>query len=173
MILVSCSLKPQGPFPYSLSITLVLLACGLVFSLITFVKGGQSSVLAAVAKSGFTAAFSLIFVSEIGDKVVYVYSYYIDFFLCSEIWRIYIVLGWADIFYCCVVGYAIRENIGTLASNISLTHSLMVHLLHLTFLWISWREGPFRFNGSFIVDDYLIGCYREGFSICACSVPDK
>ncbi|KAF3497398.1 hypothetical protein DY000_02053668 [Brassica cretica] len=66
------SLKPQGPFPYSLSITLVLLACGLVFSLITFVKGGQSSVLAAVAKSGFTAAFSLIFVSEIGDKTFFI-----------------------------------------------------------------------------------------------------
>lgn len=69
----SCSLKPRGPFPYSLSIALVLLSCGLVFSLITFVKGGPSSVLAAVAKSGFTAAFSLIFVSEIGDKV-YIYS---------------------------------------------------------------------------------------------------
>lgn len=66
------SLKPQGPFPYSLSIALVLLSCGLVFSLITFVKGGPSSVLAAVAKSGFTAAFSLIFVSEIGDKTFFI-----------------------------------------------------------------------------------------------------
>lgn len=72
IFIVSCSLKPRGPFPYSLSIALVLLSCGLVFSLITFVKGGPSSVLAAVAKSGFTAAFSLIFVSEIGDKV-YIY----------------------------------------------------------------------------------------------------
>lgn len=35
----------------------------------------------------------------------------------------YIVFGWADIFYCCFVGYAIRENIGTLASNIALTLS--------------------------------------------------
>ncbi|ESQ56336.1 hypothetical protein EUTSA_v10025564mg [Eutrema salsugineum] len=66
------SLKPQGPFPYSLSIALVLLSCGLVFSLITFVKGGPSTVLAAVAKSGFTAAFSLIFVSEIGDKTFFI-----------------------------------------------------------------------------------------------------
>ncbi|KAL1192914.1 Protein PAM71-homolog [Cardamine amara subsp. amara] len=66
------SLKPQGPFPYSLSIALVLLSCGLVFSLITFVKGGPSSVLAGVAKSGFTAAFSLIFVSEIGDKTFFI-----------------------------------------------------------------------------------------------------
>ncbi|CAH2079323.1 unnamed protein product [Thlaspi arvense] len=66
------SLKPRGPFPYTLSIALVLLSCGLVFSLITFVKGGPSSVLAAVAKSGFTAAFSLIFVSEIGDKTFFI-----------------------------------------------------------------------------------------------------
>ncbi|VVB01291.1 unnamed protein product [Arabis nemorensis] len=66
------SLKPREPFPYSLSIALVLLSCGLVFSLITFVKGGPSSVLAAVAKSGFTAAFSLIFVSEIGDKTFFI-----------------------------------------------------------------------------------------------------
>uniref|UniRef100_A0A1J3HQ55 GDT1 family protein n=1 Tax=Noccaea caerulescens TaxID=107243 RepID=A0A1J3HQ55_NOCCA len=66
------SLKPREPFPYTLSIALVLLSCGLVFSLITFVKGGPSSVLAAVAKSGFTAAFSLIFVSEIGDKTFFI-----------------------------------------------------------------------------------------------------
>lgn len=79
IFIVSCSLKPQGPFPYSLSIALVLLSCGLVFSLITFVKGGPSSVLAAVAKSGFTAAFSLIFVSEIGDKVyIYLCIYYFE-----------------------------------------------------------------------------------------------
>jgi putative Ca2+/H+ antiporter (TMEM165/GDT1 family) len=55
--------------PYALSIALVLFGCALVFSLVTFVKGGPSSLLAAVAKSGFTAAFTLIFVSEIGDKV--------------------------------------------------------------------------------------------------------
>lgn len=52
-----------------MSIALVLLGCGFVFSLIAFVKGGPTLVLAAIAKSGFTAAFSLIFVSEIGDKV--------------------------------------------------------------------------------------------------------
>ena len=55
--------------PYPLSIALVLFGCALVFSLVNFVKGGPSSLLAAVAKSGFTAAFTLIFVSEIGDKV--------------------------------------------------------------------------------------------------------
>ena len=55
--------------PYPLSIALVLFGCALVFSLVNFVKGGPSSLLAAIAKSGFTAAFTLIFVSEIGDKV--------------------------------------------------------------------------------------------------------
>ncbi|XP_010532812.1 PREDICTED: GDT1-like protein 2, chloroplastic [Tarenaya hassleriana] len=65
-------LKPPGWIPYPLSVALVLISCGLVFSIIAFVKGGPSSVLAAVAKSGFTAAFSLIFVSEIGDKTFFI-----------------------------------------------------------------------------------------------------
>ncbi|XP_022157986.1 protein PAM71-homolog, chloroplastic [Momordica charantia] len=63
--------SPNG-LPYPLSIALVLFGCSLVFSLIAFVKGGPSSILAAVAKSGFTAAFSLIFVSEIGDKTFFI-----------------------------------------------------------------------------------------------------
>ncbi|CAL0303151.1 unnamed protein product [Lupinus luteus] len=53
--------KPLNRIPYPISIALV-------FSLIAFLKGGPSSVLAAISKSGFTAAFTLIFVSEIGDK---------------------------------------------------------------------------------------------------------
>lgn len=63
------SKKPPEQIPYPFSIALVLFGSALVFSLIAFVKGGPSSVLAAIAKSGFTAAFTLIFVSEIGDKV--------------------------------------------------------------------------------------------------------
>lgn len=61
----------KSPFQirYPLSIALVLFGCALVFSLIAFGKGAPSSLLAAIAKSGFTAAFTLIFVSEIGDKV--------------------------------------------------------------------------------------------------------
>ena len=61
--------KPPIQIPYPLSVALVLLGCGLLFSVIAFVRGGPSTILAAVAKTGFTAAFSLIFVSEIGDKV--------------------------------------------------------------------------------------------------------
>ncbi|PON40392.1 GDT1-like protein [Parasponia andersonii] len=64
--------KPQIQIPYPVSIALVLFGCGLLFSLIAFVKGGPSSALAAIAKSGFTAAFSLIFVSEIGDKTFFI-----------------------------------------------------------------------------------------------------
>ncbi|CAJ1967922.1 unnamed protein product [Sphenostylis stenocarpa] len=65
--------KPPDQIPYPLSIAFVLLGCALVFSLIAFViKGGPSSVLAALAKSGFTAAFTLIFVSEIGDKTFFI-----------------------------------------------------------------------------------------------------
>lgn len=58
--------------PYPISIAFVLFGCALVFSLIAFVKGGPSSVLEAIAKSGFTAAFTLIFVSEIGDKTFFI-----------------------------------------------------------------------------------------------------
>ena len=72
-------MKPPTQIPYPLSIAFVLLGCAFVFSLIAFVKGGPSSILAAIAKSGFTAAFTLIFVSEIGDKV---FNYYcLDFLL--------------------------------------------------------------------------------------------
>nr|XP_048333492.1 protein PAM71-homolog, chloroplastic-like [Ziziphus jujuba var. spinosa] len=64
--------KRPERIPYSLSIALVLFGSALVFSLIAFVKGGPSAVLAAIAKSGFTAAFTLIFVSEIGDKTFFI-----------------------------------------------------------------------------------------------------
>ncbi|KAH9650300.1 protein PAM71-like [Citrus sinensis] len=64
--------KAPSRILYPVSIALVLLGCGLVFSLIAFVKGGPTLVLAAIAKSGFTAAFSLIFVSEIGDKTFFI-----------------------------------------------------------------------------------------------------
>lgn len=72
-------MKPTQ-IPYPVSIAFVLFGCALVFSLIAFVKGGPSSVLAAIAKSGFTAAFTLIFVSEIGDKVNYYYQGIMLFF---------------------------------------------------------------------------------------------
>lgn len=62
--------KSPNRIPYPLSIALVLCGCALVFSVISFTKGTPSSILGAFAKSGFTAAFSLIFVSEIGDKVI-------------------------------------------------------------------------------------------------------
>ncbi|XP_028773503.1 protein PAM71-homolog, chloroplastic [Neltuma alba] len=64
--------KQPPQIPYPISIALVLFGCALVFSLIAFLKGGPSSILEAIAKSGFTAAFTLIFVSEIGDKTFFI-----------------------------------------------------------------------------------------------------
>ncbi|KAL4578468.1 hypothetical protein LXL04_014591 [Taraxacum kok-saghyz] len=64
--------KLPEQIPYPVSIGLVLSACALVFSIIAFTKGAPSSLLAAIAKSGFTAAFTLIFVSEIGDKTFFI-----------------------------------------------------------------------------------------------------
>ncbi|CAN4120677.1 unnamed protein product [Withania somnifera] len=74
--------------PYPLSITLVLCGCSLVFSLIAFTKRGLSSLIAAFTKSGFTAAFSLIFVSEIGDK-----TFFIAALLAMQYKRILVLLG--------------------------------------------------------------------------------
>ncbi|KAJ7004697.1 hypothetical protein D5086_007367 [Populus alba] len=65
-------IKPPSKIPYPLSIAIVLLGCALVFSLVAFVRGGPSSILAAIAKSGLAAAFTLIFVSEIGDKTFFI-----------------------------------------------------------------------------------------------------
>lgn len=70
IIFLNDSEKPPNRIPYPVAIAIVLFGCTLVFSLIAFAKGAPSSLLAAIAKSGFTAAFSLIFVSEIGDKVM-------------------------------------------------------------------------------------------------------
>uniref|UniRef100_A0A7N0UUU3 GDT1 family protein n=1 Tax=Kalanchoe fedtschenkoi TaxID=63787 RepID=A0A7N0UUU3_KALFE len=64
--------KKPDQLPYALSVASVLIGTGLIFSLIAFTKGGPSSILDAIAKSGFTAAFSLILVSEIGDKTFFI-----------------------------------------------------------------------------------------------------
>ncbi|KAF7837369.1 protein PAM71-homolog, chloroplastic [Senna tora] len=64
--------KDPTRIPYPISIALLLSGCALVFTLIAFLKGGPSSILQAIAKSGFTAAFTLIFVSEIGDKTFFI-----------------------------------------------------------------------------------------------------
>ncbi|XP_039121960.1 LOW QUALITY PROTEIN: protein PAM71-homolog, chloroplastic [Dioscorea cayenensis subsp. rotundata] len=64
--------KQFSGFRYLLSISGVLLGCSLVFSLVAFAKIGPSALMSALAKSGFTAAFTLIFVSEIGDKTFFI-----------------------------------------------------------------------------------------------------
>jgi putative Ca2+/H+ antiporter (TMEM165/GDT1 family) len=61
--------KPLAGYRYIQAIAVVLLLCALASAFIVFFKGQPSAVVAALAKSGFTAAFTLIFVSEIGDKV--------------------------------------------------------------------------------------------------------
>ncbi|KAK8951547.1 hypothetical protein KSP39_PZI004474 [Platanthera zijinensis] len=57
---------------YPLSIAGVLLACSAVFSAIIFMKEDPSVIVSRFAKSGFTAAFALIFISEIGDKTFFI-----------------------------------------------------------------------------------------------------
>ncbi|KAG6420776.1 hypothetical protein SASPL_117315 [Salvia splendens] len=60
--------KSPDRIPYLFPIAVVLCSCTLAFLLILLKR--PTSILPALAKSGFTAAFSLIFVSEIGDKVL-------------------------------------------------------------------------------------------------------
>ncbi|KAM1499790.1 hypothetical protein ACFX14_022423 [Malus domestica] len=80
--------KHPVQIPYPLSVGLVPLGCALVFALIAFVKGGPSALLAAIAKSGFTAAFSLISVSEIGDK-----TFFIAALLAMQYDKVLVLLG--------------------------------------------------------------------------------
>lgn len=80
--------KPPNRIPYPLSIALVLCGCALVFSVISFTRGTPSSILGAFAKSGFTAAFSLIFVSEIGDK-----TFFIAALLAMQYKKLLVLLG--------------------------------------------------------------------------------
>ncbi|PIN18195.1 putative membrane protein [Handroanthus impetiginosus] len=77
----------RGRIPYPFSIALVLCACALVFLLVVFTKA-PSSLLPALAKSGFTAAFSLIFVSEIGDK-----TFFIAALLAMQYEKVLVLLG--------------------------------------------------------------------------------
>ncbi|XP_024988989.1 protein PAM71-homolog, chloroplastic [Cynara cardunculus var. scolymus] len=80
--------KLPKEIPYPLSIALVLSGCALVFSIIAFGKGAPSSLLAAISKSGFTAAFTLIFVSEIGDK-----TFFIAALLAMQYDKVLVILG--------------------------------------------------------------------------------
>ncbi|KAJ9541562.1 hypothetical protein OSB04_028068 [Centaurea solstitialis] len=80
--------KLPKEIPYPLSIALVLSGCALVFSIIAFGKGAPSSLLSAISKSGFTAAFTLIFVSEIGDK-----TFFIAALLAMQYDKVLVILG--------------------------------------------------------------------------------
>ena len=61
----------DGKLPYPICVAGVVAVSALVFAIIVSLKGGPLAIRDALAKSGFTAAFALIFVSEIGDKVRY------------------------------------------------------------------------------------------------------
>ncbi|CAD6261326.1 unnamed protein product [Miscanthus lutarioriparius] len=73
---------------YLQSIGAVLLLCALATSFFVFFKGQPSAVVAMLAKSGFTAAFTLIFVSEIGDK-----TFFIAALLAMQYQRALVLLG--------------------------------------------------------------------------------
>jgi putative Ca2+/H+ antiporter (TMEM165/GDT1 family) len=84
----SNQLVPIPGIRYPLSIAGVLAISAVAFSLIVSLKGGPSIVIDALAKSGFTAAFTLIFVSEIGDK-----TFFIAALLAMQYKRALVLLG--------------------------------------------------------------------------------
>ncbi|KAK8448526.1 hypothetical protein SEVIR_7G028100v4 [Setaria viridis] len=64
--------KPLSGSSYLQSIGAVLLLCALAAGFFVLFKGQPSAVVSMLARSGFTAAFALIFVSEIGDKTFFI-----------------------------------------------------------------------------------------------------
>ncbi|KAF8666089.1 hypothetical protein HU200_053799 [Digitaria exilis] len=64
--------KPLSGSSYLQFIGAALLLCILAAVFFVFFKGEPSAVVSMLAKSGFTAAFTLIFVSEIGDKTFFI-----------------------------------------------------------------------------------------------------
>lgn len=73
---------------YLQPVGVVLFLCALATSFFVFFKGQSSAVVAMLAKSGFTAAFTLIFVSEIGDK-----TFFIAALLAMQYQRALVLLG--------------------------------------------------------------------------------
>uniref|UniRef100_A0A0D9XSU3 GDT1 family protein n=1 Tax=Leersia perrieri TaxID=77586 RepID=A0A0D9XSU3_9ORYZ len=80
--------KPPSGSRYPQSIAAAILLCALASAFIVFFKGQPSAVVAMLAKSGFTAAFTLIFVSEIGDK-----TFFIAALLAMQYQRALVLLG--------------------------------------------------------------------------------
>ncbi|XP_042065142.1 protein PAM71-homolog, chloroplastic-like isoform X3 [Salvia splendens] len=78
--------KSPDRIPYLFPIAVVLCSCTLAFLLILLKR--PTSILPALAKSGFTAAFSLIFVSEIGDK-----TFFIAALLAMQYDKLLVLLG--------------------------------------------------------------------------------
>ncbi|EPS74282.1 hypothetical protein M569_00473, partial [Genlisea aurea] len=70
--------------PYYIPVAVVVS----VASALVVLTKGSSSILPALAKSGFTAAFSLIFISEIGDK-----TFFIAALLAMQYDKLLVLLG--------------------------------------------------------------------------------
>lgn len=68
----SAPVKQKGSLHFTRSIVGVLIIVTVAATVLTLISGGPSSLMAAISKSGFTAAFALIFVSEIGDKTFFI-----------------------------------------------------------------------------------------------------
>ncbi|KAK4395526.1 protein PAM71-, chloroplastic [Sesamum angolense] len=134
---------PPARIPYPVSISLVLCACALVFLLVVFTKG-PSSLLPALAKSGFTAAFSLIFVSEIGDKTLIA----LDYSTCEYTYiRVQML---AYFLHCCTLGHAIQESAGASGfDGCTFAYDYLVCLIGLIF-----HSVPSQFQTTLPIGEY-------------------
>lgn len=77
--------KPLSGSNYLQPIGAVLLLCTLAAGFFVLFKGQPSAVVSMLAKSGFTAAFALIFVSEIGDKVYNSFKWFLSLILNFQV----------------------------------------------------------------------------------------
>lgn len=85
---VSEPVKQKGSLHFTRSIAGVLIIGTVAATVLTLISGGPSSLMASISKSGFTAAFALIFVSEIGDK-----TFFIAALLAMQYSRVLVLLG--------------------------------------------------------------------------------
>lgn len=64
--------KQKGILKLAAATATLIASATLIAVAVTLSRGGLSALVEAIAKSGFTAAFALIFVSEIGDKTFFI-----------------------------------------------------------------------------------------------------
>eukprot|EP00271_Cylindrocystis_brebissonii_P014463 TRINITY_DN35806_c0_g1_i1.p1 TRINITY_DN35806_c0_g1~~TRINITY_DN35806_c0_g1_i1.p1 ORF type:complete len:382 (-),score=63.47 TRINITY_DN35806_c0_g1_i1:967-2112(-) len=115
----------------------VTIVGGFLFTaLYTLATGGPAALTAAVTKSGFAAAFSLIFVSEIGDK-----TFFIAALLAMKHNRVLVLAGAsAALGLMSVISVAIGRLFRRLPAQLSASTQLGEYLAVALLVWFGFRS---------------------------------